>query len=91
MRDATDAGRVLGITEVDDSSPAPARSCSTRRGPDRRRCSSTCDYALDEFSPDGSYVLASDTYGDGIGSGTIAIFATDGDRLSYRNNRSTRT
>jgi len=48
----------------------------------------TCDYALDEFSPDGSYVLASDTYGDGIGSGTIAVFETDGDRLSYRNNRS---
>ena len=33
-------------------------------------------------------MLASDTYGDGIGSGTIAVFETDGDRLSYRNNRS---
>ena len=33
-------------------------------------------------------MLASDTYGDGIGSGTIAVFETDGDRLSYRNNHS---
>ena len=33
-------------------------------------------------------MLASDTYGDGIGSGTIAVFATAGDRQSYRNNRS---
>ena len=33
-------------------------------------------------------MLASDTYGDGIGSGTIAVFETAGDRLSYRDNRS---
>ena len=89
VRDATDSGLVLGITEFDDSRPGtcsvvldPAESGST---PLLR----TCDYALDEFSPDGSYVLASDTYGDGIGSGTIAVFATDGDRLAYRNNHST--
>ena len=88
VRDANEAGRVLGITEVDDTRPGtcsvvvdPAVSGSTP-------LLATCDYALDEFSPDGSYVLASDTYGDGIGSGTIAVFETDGDRLSYRNNRS---
>lgn len=87
VRDATNDGRVLGITEFDETRPGtcsvvldPAQSGST---PLLR----TCDYLLDEFSPDGSYVLASDTYGDGIGSGTIAVFETDGDRLSYRNNR----
>ncbi len=89
VRDANDAGQVLGITEVDDSRPG---TCSVVLDPASSGTSpllSTCDYALDAFSPDGSYILASDTYGDGIGSGTIAIFATVGDRLSYRNNHST--
>ena len=89
VRDATDSGLVLGITEFDDSRPG---TCSTVLDPTESGSTplfGTCDYLLDEFSPDGSYVLASDTYGDGIGAGTIAIFATDGDRLSYRNNHST--
>jgi hypothetical protein len=88
VRDATDSGLVLGITQYDDSRPGtcsavldPAQSGST---PLLR----TCDYALDEFSPDGSYVLASNTYGDGIGPTTIAIFETAGDRLSFRDNSS---
>ena len=88
VRDATDSGRVLGITEFDDMRPG---TCSVVLDPAQSGSTpllGTCDYALDEFSPDGSYVLASDTYGDGIGSGTIAIFETAGDRLSYRNNRS---
>jgi hypothetical protein len=88
VRDANEAGRVLGITEVDDTRPG---TCSVVVDPAQsgsRPLLDTCDYALDEFSPDGSYVLASDTYGDGIGSGTIAVFETDGDRLSYRNNHS---
>jgi hypothetical protein len=88
VRDATDSGRVLGITEFDDMRPG---TCSVVLDPAQSGSTpllDTCDYALDEFSPDGSYVLASDTYGDGIGSGTIAVFETDGDRLSYRNNRS---
>jgi hypothetical protein len=86
VRDATDAGRVLGITEYDDMRPG---TCSVVLEPSQSGSApllSTCDYALDEFSPDGSYVLASDTYGDGIGSGTIAVFETDGDRLAYRDN-----
>jgi hypothetical protein len=90
VRDATDAGRVLGITEIDDMRPG---TCSVVLDPAQSGSTpllGTCDYLLDEFSPDGSYVLASDTYGDGIGSGTIAVFETDGDRLSYRNNRSSK-
>jgi len=87
VRDATDSGLVLGITEFDDMRPG---TCSVVLDPQSGSTPQlgTCDYLLDEFSPDGSYVLASDTYGDGIGSGTIAVFETDGDRLSYRNNRS---
>lgn len=88
VRDATEAGRVLGITEYDDTRPG---TCSVVLDPAQSGSTpllATCDYALDEFSPNGSYVLASDTYGDGIGSGTIAIFETDGDRLSYRDNGS---
>ena len=87
VRDATDSGLVLGITEFDDSRPG---TCSVVLDPAESGSTpllGTCDYALDEFSPDGSYVLASDTYGDGFGSGVIAIFATAGDRLSYRINR----
>jgi hypothetical protein len=86
VRDATDSGLVLGITEFDDMRPGtcsvvvdPAVSGSTP-------LLSTCDYALDEFSPDGSYVLASNSYGDGIGSTTIAIFETAGERRAYRDN-----
>ena len=87
VRDATDSGRVLGITEFDDSRPG---TCSVVLDPAESGSTpllSTCDYAFDDFSPDGSYVLASDTYGDGFGSGAIAIFATAGDRLAYRVNR----
>ena len=87
VRDATDSGRVLGITEFDDSRPG---TCSAVLDPAQSGSTpllGTCDYTLDEFSPDESYVLASDTYGDGFGSGVIAIFATAGDRLAYRLNR----
>jgi hypothetical protein len=88
VRDATETGRVLGITEFDDMRPG---TCSVVLDPEQSGSDpllGTCDYTLDEFSPDGSYVLASDTYGDGIGSGVIAIFATAGDRLAYRSNTS---
>ena len=90
VRDATDSGRVLGITEFDDMRPG---TCSVVLDPAQSGSTpllGTCDYLLDAFSPDGSYILASDTYGDGIGSGTIAVFETAGDRLSYRNNHSSK-
>ena len=34
--------------------------------------------------PTAAYVLASDTYGDGIGAGQIAVYATAGDILAKR-------
>jgi hypothetical protein len=86
VRDATESGRVLGITEFDDSRPGTCSVVLDPAMPDQSPLLETCDYTLDEFSPDGSYVLASDTYGDGIGSGVIAIFATVGDRQAYRSN-----
>ncbi len=90
VRDATDSGLVLGITEFDDSRPG---TCSVVLDPAQSGSTpllSTCEYALDQFSPDGSYVLATNTYGDGIGSTMIAIFETAGERLSYRDNTSTK-
>ena len=90
VRDATDSGLVLGITEFDDMRPG---TCSVVLDPAQSGSTpllSTCGYALDEFSPDGSYVLASNTYGDGLGSTTIAIFETAGDRLAYRDNGSSK-
>jgi hypothetical protein len=90
VRDATDSGLVLGITEFDDMRPGTCSAVLDPAASGSTPLLSTCDYALDEFSPDGSYVLASNTYGDGIGSTTIAIFETAGDRLAYRNNTSTK-
>ena len=51
----------------------------------------TCAHAFDAFSPDGSYVLASDTYGDGIGAGQIAVYAAAGDILADRSRTDDRT
>ena len=49
----------------------------------------TCKHTLDTFSPNGDYVLASDTYGDGIGSGVIAVYdAETGELLADRQNTS---
>lgn len=42
----------------------------------------TCDYALQSFSPDGSLLLATDAYGDGIGHGYVVVLnAETGDPL----------
>ena len=90
VRDATDSGLVLGITKFDDMRPG---TCSVVLDPAQTGSTpllDTCEYALDQFSPNGSYVLATNTYGDGIGSTMMAIYETAGDRLAYRDNRSTK-
>lgn len=78
VRDVTDDGRMLGSTEIGDST-----SCSAVLD-GATTLLHTCDYQLDSFSPSGSYVLASDPFHDGAGSSVIAVFATAGDRLAYR-------
>ena len=85
VRDATDDGRVLGSTEISDGG-----SCSSALE-GRQTLLSTCDYQLDSFSPDGSYVLASEPYHSGAGASTIAVFATAGDLTAYRLNRTQET
>jgi hypothetical protein len=82
VRDATDSGRVLGLTEVRDDGTCSAVLDPADFGSDPLLA--TCAHAFDAFSPDGSYVLASDTYGDGIGAGQIAVYATAGDILAKR-------
>jgi hypothetical protein len=78
VNDADESGRVLGLTElkIDGSCSEVLEGAQTLLG--------SCDYTFDRFSPDGSYVLASEAYHDGDSSGVIAVFATAGDRLSYR-------
>ena len=89
VRDATDDGRVLGYTEINDLEPS---SCSAVLDPAESGSNAlwdTCDHTLDTFSPNGDYVLASDVYGDGIGAGHIAVYeASTGEVLADRMNRS---
>ena len=61
VRDATDDGRVLGITEIDDIDRHRARPCSTRRRPARRRCWTPATTLSTRSRRTASYVLASDT------------------------------
>ncbi len=82
VRDASDDGRVLGLTEVRDDGTCSAVLDPPTSGSEPLLA--TCAHAFDAFSPDGGYVLASDTYGDGIGSGQIAIYATAGDVVAQR-------
>ncbi len=81
VNDATDAGWVLGITEQDDFG-----SCSAVFAPgESKPVFRTCDHTFDAFSPNGDFVLASEPYHSGIGSGTIAIYdARTGDLLAER-------
>ena len=87
VRDATDDGRVLGLTEIDELDPS---SCSAVLDPAETGSKplwETCDHTLDTFSPNGDYVLASDPYGDGIGAGVIAVYdAEHGELLADRRN-----
>jgi hypothetical protein len=82
VRDANDEGRVLGLTEVRDDGTCSALLDPAESGSEPLLA--TCAHALDAFSPDGSYVLASDSYGDGIGAGQIAIYSTVGDLRADR-------
>jgi hypothetical protein len=82
VRDASDDGRVLGLTEVRDDGTCSAVLDPARSGSETLLA--TCSHAFDAFSPDGTYVLASDSYGDGIGAGQIAVYATAGDILAER-------
>jgi hypothetical protein len=78
VRDADDSGRVLGSTEIGDGTSCSAVVDGTTT------LLAMCDYQLDSFAPSGSYVLASEPYHSGASSGTIAVFAMNGDRTAYR-------
>ena len=89
VRDATDDGQVLGLTEIDELAPSTCSAVLDRAETGSKPLWKTCDHALDTFSPNGDYVLASDTYGDGIGSGVIAVYdAETGEQLVDRGNKS---
>ena len=87
VSDATDDGRLLGVTSIDELAPS---SCSAVLDPAETGSTplwETCKHTLDTFSPNGDYVLASDSYGDGIGAGVIAVYdAQTGELLADRRN-----
>jgi hypothetical protein len=54
-------------------------SCSEVRSPHGNSLGETCDFTLDEFSPDGAHLLAGPAYRDGFGDGELAVLpAVDG-------------
>ncbi|RNL61222.1 hypothetical protein EFK50_17795 [Nocardioides marmoriginsengisoli] len=74
----TDGSRTLlaGMISVNDTEPG---SCS-EVSENGKQLWKTCDYSLDEFSPDGRYVLAGPAYRDGPGDGKFAVLdAATGD------------
>jgi len=72
-----------GFTELADD-----HTCSGVSGPDDASITwSTCDHQLAEFSPDGSLLLAHESYFDGLGPGTITVLdARTQEELLSRNN-----
>ncbi len=66
--DATEDGLIAGVTEysVDEV-------CSTVRRDGADVWAQTCDYAFLDFSPDGSYITATDPAVDGLGGSWVAI------------------
>lgn len=77
--------------EVDDAGPDGTLTAVTRRNDDASICSGsyaaeaqevvyeTCEYSMEEFSPDGRHVAATSSYGSGLGPPTIYILdAKDG-------------
>lgn len=77
--------RYIGMTQVKEDSS----SCSGISGPQSADITwETCDHYLLAFSPDGSRILATDPYGDGIGDTEVAILdAASGDLLVSLDNR----
>lgn len=70
-------GLLTGVTSVDEMEPG---SCSTVRE-DGAPVWETCDHTVERFSPDGSWVMASDPYQDGIGQSTLTVLdARTGER-----------
>ncbi|MGH3443866.1 MAG: hypothetical protein ACRDPB_00690 [Nocardioidaceae bacterium] len=68
-----------GTSETDDlvagqTSSSNSGSCwEVRDVSSGARVWGTCKFALGQFSQDGKYVYGTDAYGDGAGSGTVAI------------------
>lgn len=78
VSDVYDDRLVAAMTSVNELEPG---SCSGVFD-GTRALWDTCDYSLEDFSPDGRYLTATDAYLDGPGSSHLAILdAATGDRL----------
>ena len=73
VTDIDPAGRLVGLTSVDDLG-----SCSAVVGESRKPDWQTCDHTLTSFSPDGSRVLGTDAYLDGFGQRSVVFLDADG-------------
>jgi hypothetical protein len=72
FRDVTDDGWTIGVTEVTDFG-----TCSVTVSPQGEDGGQTCDFGLDQFSPDGGHVLAGPAYRDGYADGELAVVGVD--------------
>ena len=75
VADVVDGELVAGVTEVSDTG-----SCSEVEALDQDQpLWTTCNHRLVAFSPDGTKVLATNGYGDGLGDTQLAVYdSTDG-------------
>ncbi len=74
--DAAEGGRVVGLTSLSDQG-----SCSAVFVRQLKPRWETCDHTLTGFSPQGTRVLGTDTYLDGLGQRTVALFDKQGGLL----------
>jgi hypothetical protein len=78
VSDVHDDHLVAAMTSVNELEPG---SCSGVFD-GTRALWNTCDYSLEDFSPDGRFITGSDAYLDGAGSSHLAILdAATGDRI----------
>jgi hypothetical protein len=85
IADESDAGLTIGLTRVTDFG-----TCSKLAGGGEFQGFSTCKHKLESFSPNGSLVLAGPAYGDGIGSGVIAMYDV-GSSLQFKRQSGAKT
>ena len=80
MKSVADAAemRVIGVVSRTDEG-----SCSGLWKKPRRPVWTTCDFTLLQLSPDGSRVLATDPYLDGLGQRTLAFLDAGGQVLQH--------
>jgi hypothetical protein len=79
VNDVSDGGLTVGLTSISDF-----RTCSKLLGGGEFVGADTCKHQLLGFSPDGRHVWGTQTYFDGPGTSSIAVFDPQGKPLFER-------